>query len=110
MDLFRHGSVVVQVPNASLTSSTGIIVGPLASTLSGNSEPAIPRGAVLSLALLVDGPMSAKWPHGTRCATMIFADTACIFDAGLLVRLLDKNTGSEWWRSVCAISRGWGLL
>jgi hypothetical protein len=43
------------------------------------------------LALLTGGFVCTKWPHNTRCTTMIFANTVCILGAGLLVGLPDSN-------------------
>lgn len=86
-----------QIPNSALTSFTSIIVGTFGFDTLGTQYLQIPGGAVQFLALIAGGFICTKWPHNTRCATMMVANIICIIGAGLLVGLPSTN---KWGRLV----------
>ncbi|RDW62374.1 hypothetical protein BP6252_11807 [Coleophoma cylindrospora] len=86
-----------QVPNSALTSFTSIIIGTFGFDTLGTQYMQIPGGAVQAIALLAGGFICTKWPHNTRCATMVVANLICILGAGLLVGLPSHN---KWGRLV----------
>ena len=90
-------AVGAQVPNSALTSFTSIIIGTFGFQTLGTQYLQIPGGAVQFLALLAGGYICTRWPHNTRCAVMVFANSVCIIGAGLLVGLPAKN---KWGRLV----------
>jgi hypothetical protein len=90
-------AVGAQVPNSALTSFASIIVSSFGFDTLGTQYLQIPGGAVQALALLAGGFVCTKWPHNTRCATMVVANCICIIGAGLLVGLPRSN---KWGRLV----------
>lgn len=90
-------AVGAQVPNSALTSFASIIVQSFGFDVLGTQYMQIPGGAVQFLALITGGWVCTRWPHNTRCATMVVANSICILGAGLLVGLPDDN---KWGRLV----------
>ncbi|KAH8662508.1 allantoate permease [Xylariales sp. PMI_506] len=86
-----------QIPNSALTSFTSIIVGTFGFDTLGTQYLQIPGGAIQFLALIIGGYICTKWPNGTRCPTMLVANTICIIGAALLVGLPSNN---KWGRLV----------
>ncbi|KAI1109495.1 allantoate permease [Nemania sp. NC0429] len=90
-------AVGAQIPNSAITSFTSIIIGSFGFDTLGTQYLQIPGGAVQFLSLLLGGWLCTKWPRGSRCPTMIVANTICIIGAGLLVGLPNEN---KWGRLV----------
>ncbi|KAI0913128.1 allantoate permease [Ustulina deusta] len=90
-------AVGAQVPNAAITSFTSTIIGSFGFDTLGTQYLQIPGGAVQFLSLILGGVICTKWPRGSRCPTMITANTICIIGSALLVRLPDEN---KWGRLV----------
>ncbi|KAI0468932.1 allantoate permease [Xylaria cf. heliscus] len=90
-------AVGAQVPNSALTSFTSQIIKSFGFDTLGSQYLQIPGGAVQFLSLIIGGWLCTKWPRGSRCPTMIFANTVCIVGAALLVRLPAAN---KWGRLV----------
>ncbi len=84
-------AVGAQVPNAAITSFTSTIIGSFGFDTLGTQYLQIPGGAVQFLSLILGGVICTKWPRGSRCPTMITANTICIIGSALLVRLPDEN-------------------
>jgi MFS family permease len=80
-----------QIPNSAITSFTSLIIGKFGFDTLGTQYLQIPGGAIQFLALIIGGWVCTKWPNGTRCPTMILANTICIIGAGLLVGLPQDN-------------------
>jgi len=90
-------AVGAQVPNSAITSFTSIVVGTFGFDTLGTQYMQIPGGAIQFLALIIGGWICTHWPRGTRCITMMVANSICIIGAGLLVGLPDHN---KWGRLV----------
>ncbi|RWA05260.1 hypothetical protein EKO27_g9847 [Xylaria grammica] len=90
-------AIGAQIPNAAITSFTSQIIGSFGFDTLGTQYLQIPGGAVQFLSLLLGGVLCSKWPRGSRCPTMITANTICIIGSALLVRLPDEN---KWGRLV----------
>ncbi|KAI0427994.1 allantoate permease [Xylaria sp. FL1042] len=90
-------AVAAQIPNAAITSFTSAIIASFGFDTLGTQYLQIPGGAVQFLSLLLGGVICTKWPRGTRCPTMITANTICIVGSALLVKLPDEN---KWGRLV----------
>jgi hypothetical protein len=84
-------AVGAQVPNSAITSFTSQIIQSFGFDALGSQYLQIPGGAVQFLSLILGGWLCSKWPRGSRCPTMIVANTICIVGAALLVRLPDEN-------------------
>ncbi|KAI0011424.1 major facilitator superfamily domain-containing protein [Xylariaceae sp. FL0662B] len=80
-----------QIPNSALTSFSSIIIGTFGFDQLGTQYMQIPGGAVQFLALIIGGWVCTRWPRGSRCPTMIIANSICILGAALLVRLPNDN-------------------
>ncbi|TRX88946.1 hypothetical protein FHL15_010174 [Xylaria flabelliformis] len=90
-------AIGAQVPNAAITSFTSLIIQSFGFDTLGSQYLQIPGGAVQFLSLILGGWLCTKWPRGSRCPTMIVANTICIIGAALLVRLPTEN---KWGRLV----------
>ncbi|KAI1824966.1 allantoate permease [Xylaria intraflava] len=90
-------AVGAQVPNSAITSFTSLIIASFGFDTLGTQYLQIPGGAVQFLSLIIGGWVCTKWPNGSRCPTMITANTICIVGSALLVRLPDDN---KWGRLV----------
>ncbi|KAI0509622.1 allantoate permease [Xylaria bambusicola] len=90
-------AIGAQIPNAAITSFTSAIIKSFGFDTLGTQYLQIPGGAVQFLSLLLGGVICTKWPRGSRCPTMITANTICIIGSALLVRLPDEN---KWGRLV----------
>ncbi|KAI3321565.1 allantoate permease [Xylariaceae sp. AK1471] len=90
-------AVGAQVPNSAITSFTSQIIKSFGFDTLGSQYLQIPGGAVQFLSLIFGGWLCTKWPRGSRCPTMIVANTICIIGAALLVRLPNEN---KWGRLV----------
>ncbi|KAI1261575.1 allantoate permease [Xylariaceae sp. FL1019] len=90
-------AVAAQVPNSAITSFTSLIIKSFGFDTLGTQYLQIPGGTVQFLSLLLGGVLCSKWPRGSRCPTMIVANTICIIGAALLVKLPDSN---KWGRLV----------
>ncbi|KAI0403116.1 allantoate permease [Xylaria palmicola] len=90
-------AVGAQVPNSAITTFTSQIIKSFGFDTLGTQYLQIPGGAVQFLSLILGGWLCTKWPRGSRCPTMITANTICIVGAALLVRLPDDN---KWGRLV----------
>ncbi|KAI1162945.1 allantoate permease [Nemania serpens] len=90
-------AVGAQVPNSAITSFTSLIIASFGFDTLGTQYLQIPGGAVQFFSILLGGWLCTKWPRGSRCPTMIVANTLCIIGAALLVRLPDEN---KWGRLV----------
>lgn len=90
-------AVGAQIPNAAITSFTSEIIGSFGFDTLGTQYLQIPGGAVQFLSILIGGWLCTRWPRGSRCPTMIVANTICIIGAALLVSLPDDN---KWGRLV----------
>lgn len=84
-------AVGAQIPNAAITSFTSEIIGSFGFDTLGTQYLQIPGGAVQFLSILIGGWLCTRWPRGSRCPTMIVANTICIIGAALLVSLPDDN-------------------
>lgn len=84
-------AIGAQIPNAAITSFTSEIIRSFGFDTLGTQYLQIPGGAVQFLSLLLGGIICTKWPRGSRCPTMITANTICIIGSALLVRLPDEN-------------------
>lgn len=84
-------AIGAQVPNSAITSFTSAIIKSFGFDTLGSQYLQIPGGAVQFLSLILGGWLCTKWPRGSRCPTMIVANTICIIGAALLVRLPDSN-------------------
>ncbi|KAI0204070.1 allantoate permease [Astrocystis sublimbata] len=90
-------AVGAQVPNSAITSFTSQIIKSFGFDTLGSQYLQIPGGAVQFLSLILGGWLCTKWPRGSRCPTMIVANTICIIGAALLVKLPNEN---KWGRLV----------
>ncbi|KAI1427134.1 allantoate permease [Xylaria sp. FL1777] len=90
-------AVGAQVPNAAITSFTSTIISSFHFDTLSSQYLQIPGGAVQFLSLILGGVICTKWPRGSRCPTMITANTICIIGSALLVRLPNEN---KWGRLV----------
>ncbi|RQM07457.1 hypothetical protein DH86_00002882 [Scytalidium sp. 3C] len=90
-------AVGAQIPNSAITSFTSIVVGTFGFGTLGTQYLQIPGGAIQFLALITGGWICTHWPRGSRCITMLIANTICIIGAGLLVGLPQHN---KWGRLV----------
>ncbi|KAI0455817.1 allantoate permease [Xylaria acuta] len=90
-------AIGAQVPNAAITTFTSEIIKSFGFDTLGSQYLQIPGGAVQFLSLILGGWLCTRWPRGSRCPTMIVANTICIIGAALLVRLPDEN---KWGRLV----------
>ncbi|KAI1307487.1 allantoate permease [Xylaria venustula] len=90
-------AIGAQIPNAAITSFTSTIIASFGFDTLGTQYLQIPGGAVQFLSLILGGVICSKWPRGSRCPTMITANTICIVGSALLVRLPDSN---KWGRLV----------
>ncbi|KAI0393068.1 allantoate permease [Xylariaceae sp. FL0594] len=90
-------AVGAQVPNSAITSFTSQIIQSFGFDTLGSQYLQIPGGAVQFLSLILGGWLCSKWPRGSRCPTMIAANTICIIGAALLVKLPNEN---KWGRLV----------
>ncbi|KAI1122227.1 allantoate permease [Nemania abortiva] len=90
-------AIGAQVPNSAITSFTSQIIASFGFDTLGTQYLQIPGGAVQFLSLILGGWLCTKWPRGSRCPTMIVANTICIIGSALLVRLPDEN---KWGRLV----------
>ena len=80
-----------QVPNSAITSFTSLIISSFGFDTLGTQYMQIPGGAIQFLALIIGGWVCTRWPRGSRCPTMIVANTICIIGAALLVKLPNDN-------------------
>jgi len=94
-------AVGAQVPNSAITSFTSQIIQSFGFDALGSQYLQIPGGAVQFLSLILGGWLCSKWPRGSRCPTMIVANTICIVGAALLVRLPDENKVSDIYLILC---------
>ncbi|GAP90231.1 putative mfs general substrate transporter protein [Rosellinia necatrix] len=90
-------AVGAQIPNAAITSFTSQIIGSFGFDTLGTQYLQIPGGAVQFLSLILGGWLCTRWPNGSRCPTMLAANTICIVGAALLVSLPEEN---KWGRLV----------
>ncbi|KAI1176454.1 allantoate permease [Nemania sp. FL0916] len=90
-------AIGAQVPNSAITTFTSEIISSFGFDTLGSQYLQIPGGAVQFFSLILGGWLCTKWPRGSRCPTMIAANTICIIGAALLVTLPDEN---KWGRLV----------
>ncbi|KAI5922343.1 allantoate permease [Camillea tinctor] len=90
-------AIGAQVPNSAITSFTSLIISSFGFDTLGTQYMQIPGGAIQFLALIIGGWVCSRWPRGSRCPTMIVANTICIIGAALLVKLPNEN---KWGRLV----------
>ncbi|KAI1328667.1 allantoate permease [Xylariaceae sp. FL0255] len=90
-------AVGAQIPNSAITSFTSLIIASFGFDTLGTQYLQIPGGAFQFLSILIGGWICTKWPRGSRCPTMITANSICIVGAALLLKLPQDN---KWGRLV----------
>lgn len=89
-------AVAAQIPNATQTSFTSLVIEGFGFGTLGSQYLQIPGGAVHVVSTLTGGYLCSRF-RGLRFPTMIFANSVCIVGGGLLVGLPNSN---RWGRMV----------